>query len=113
MIISMPDRRTSDGWRDHALLLFLYNRGARVARRRDCNGTTCVWWRRGRFGCVARARRNAYCRCGRRTANALHRLRSMTHGTDPHCVFSNRRGQPLTRDGIAYVLAKHAAAAAQ
>ena len=31
MIISMPDRRTSDGWRDYALLLFLYNCGARVS----------------------------------------------------------------------------------
>jgi integrase len=30
-IIANPDRRTLDGWRDYALLLFLYNCGARVS----------------------------------------------------------------------------------
>ncbi|WP_202949491.1 tyrosine-type recombinase/integrase [Paraburkholderia hospita] len=31
LIISMPDKRTSAGWRDYTLLLFLYNCGARVS----------------------------------------------------------------------------------
>lgn len=30
-IIAKPDRRTDNGWRDYALLLFLYNCGARVS----------------------------------------------------------------------------------
>jgi integrase/recombinase XerD len=30
-IIVKPDQRTVDGWRDYALLLFLYNCGARVS----------------------------------------------------------------------------------
>jgi site-specific recombinase XerD len=30
-IIEAPDRRTRQGWRDHTLLLFLYNCGARVS----------------------------------------------------------------------------------
>ena len=30
-IIAKPDQRTVDGWRDYALLLFLYNCGARVS----------------------------------------------------------------------------------
>ena len=46
------------------------------------------------------------------TANALHRLRAMARGSDHQCVFVNRHGQPLTRDGVAYILTKHATAAA-
>jgi site-specific recombinase XerD len=30
-VIDAPDRRTRQGWRDYTLLLFLYNRGARVS----------------------------------------------------------------------------------
>ena len=46
------------------------------------------------------------------TAKALHRLRGITRGADRQIVFLNRHGQPMTREGIAYVLTKHAAAAA-
>jgi integrase/recombinase XerD len=50
----------------------------------------------------------------RDTANALHRLRGMSQPDhEPH-VFRNRRhGQPLTRDGIAYILRKHVTAVAK
>jgi hypothetical protein len=41
----------------------------------------------------------------------LHRLRGITRGTDQQVVFHNRHGQPMTRDGIAYVQTKRAAAA--
>ena len=49
----------------------------------------------------------------RETADALHRLRSTAKGPDQQHVFVNYHGQPLTRDGIAYILSKHASAAAQ
>lgn len=48
----------------------------------------------------------------RETADALHRLRGMTAIQHRH-VFTNRLGQPLTCDGVAYILAKHTSAAAQ
>lgn len=40
------------------------------------------------------------------TADALRRLHGMTAEDQRH-VFVNRHGQPLTRDGVAYILAKH------
>jgi site-specific recombinase XerD len=43
----------------------------------------------------------------------MHRLRGMTRSADQQCVFLNRHGQPLSRDGIAYILTKHATAATQ
>lgn len=113
MIISMPDRRTSDGWRDYALLLFLYNCGARVSETAGLQWDDLHLVAPRQVRLRGKGKKERILPLWPETANALHRLRSMTHGTDPHCVFSNRRGQPLTRDGIAYVLAKHAAAAAQ
>ncbi len=47
------------------------------------------------------------------TADALHRLRGISTSADGQCVFVNRHGRPLTRDGIAYLLRKHATAAAR
>ena len=47
------------------------------------------------------------------TAHALYRLRQISGGGNEQCVFVNRQGQPLTRDGIAYILARHAVAAAR
>jgi integrase/recombinase XerD len=49
----------------------------------------------------------------RETANALHQLRGMGPLREQQYVFVNRLGQPLTRDGVAYILGKYAAVAAQ
>jgi integrase/recombinase XerD len=43
----------------------------------------------------------------------LHRLGSMTARADQQHVFLNRHDQPLTRDGIAYILRKYVSAVAQ
>jgi site-specific recombinase XerD len=49
----------------------------------------------------------------RETAQALHRLRGLTRMHDQQHVFVNRHGQPLTRDGVAYILRKHVTAVAR
>jgi site-specific recombinase XerD len=43
----------------------------------------------------------------------LHRLRGMSAASDHQHVFLNQYGQPLTRDGIAYILRKHVSAVAK
>ena len=48
----------------------------------------------------------------RETADALHRLRGISTGAEQQHVFVNRHGQPLTRDGVAYILRKYASAVA-
>jgi integrase/recombinase XerD len=48
----------------------------------------------------------------RETADALHRLRGMAAGAERRHVFVNHQGQPLTRDGVAYILRKYASAVA-
>jgi site-specific recombinase XerD len=111
-IIEAPDRRTRQGWRDYTLLLFLYNCGARVSE------VTGLLWgdlqlmppRQVRLR--GKGRRERLVPIWRQTADALRRLHSMTDQDQQH-VFVNRHGQPLTRDGVAYILAKHASATSQ
>jgi site-specific recombinase XerD len=111
-IIARPDQRTVDGWRDYALLLFLYNCGARVSE------VTGVLWsdlqlvppRQVRLR--GKGRKDRLVPLWRDTADALHRLRSMAMSADQQYVFVNRHGQPLTRDGVAYILQKYASAVA-
>jgi site-specific recombinase XerD len=113
LIISMPDRRTHAGWRDYTLLLFLYNCGARVAEAVGLRWDDLQLVAPRQVRLRGKGKKERLLPLWPETANALHRLRGMTHNADHQCVFANRHGQPMTRDGIAYVLAKHAAAAAQ
>lgn len=112
-IIAKPDRQTDNGWRDYTLLLFLYNCGSRVAE------TMAVQWadlqlippRQVRLH--GKGRKERLLPLWRETAEALHRLRGMTMTGDRQHVFVNCHGQPLTRDGIAYILRKYALAVAK
>lgn len=111
-ILAEPDRRTADGWRDYALLLFLYNCGARVSE------VTGVLWadlqlvppRQVRLR--GKGRKERLVPLWRETADALHRLRGMAERADQHHIFVNRHGHPLTRDGVAYILHKYVSALA-
>jgi integrase/recombinase XerD len=111
LIISMPDKRTREGWRDYTLLLFLYNCGARVSEATGLRWDDLQLAAPRQVRLRGKGKKERLLPLWRETANALHRLRGMTRGADHQCVFLNQHGQPLTRDGVAYILTKHAAAA--
>jgi site-specific recombinase XerD len=113
LIIGMPDRRTHHGWRDYTLLLFLYNCGARVSEAAELQWDDLHLMAPRQVRLRGKGRKERLLPLWPETANALHRLRGMSRGADGQCVFVNRQGRPLTRDGIAYVLVKHATAAAR
>lgn len=112
LIISMPNKRTCDGWRDYTLLLFLYNCGARVSEAAGLrwNDLQLVAPRQVRLR--GKGKKERLLPLWPETANALHRLLGMSRSNGEQCVFVNRHGQPLTRDGIAYILTKYVSAAA-
>ena len=112
LIISMPDRRTREGWRDYTLLLFLYNCGARVSEATGLRWNDLQLAAPRQVRLRGKGRKERLLPLWRETANALHRLRGMALSAEHQCVFVNRHGQPLTRDGVAYILTKHATAAA-
>jgi site-specific recombinase XerD len=112
LIINMPDKRTRDGWRDYALLLFLYNCGARVSEAAGLRWDDLQLAAPRQVRLRGKGKKERLLPLWTETANALHRLRGMSGVAGGQCVFLNRHGQPLTRDGVAYVLTKHAATAA-
>jgi site-specific recombinase XerD len=95
------------GVRDRALLLFLYNTGARVAealgvRVRD------LWLQRPlQVRLHGKGSKDRMCPLWTETATMLRRLITTSAYAPDDLIFRNSRGCPLTRDGVAYVIAKH------
>jgi site-specific recombinase XerD len=102
VLLSAPDCQTAQGRRDHAVLLFLYNTGARadeVAQVQigdlDLGASS-----RDASSVVLRGKGNKLRNCPLwpRTVDELRPL--VGHRTTSQHLFLNRRGQPLTRFGI-------------
>lgn len=113
LIIDMPDKCTPDGWRDYTLLLFLYNCGARVGEAIGLRWEDLQLTAPRQVRLRGKGKKERLLPIWTETANALHKLRGITPTLQSQSVFVNLLGQPLTRDGMAYVLRKHAAAAAE
>ena len=111
-VIANPDRRTASGWRDYTLLLFLYNSGARVSEAIGTRWADLQLTSPRQVRLRGKGRKDRMLPIWRETADALHRLRGMNPGGDQQQVFVNHCGQPLTRDGVAYILSKHVSAIA-
>jgi site-specific recombinase XerD len=111
-LLAAPDRRTRQGLRDHALLLFLYNSGARVTEAASLR-VSDLNLRVNQVGSVQlRGKGNKTRRCPLwpATSNELLALIRSRSPDDP--VFLNRLGQALTRHGIRRMLRNHVRKAA-
>ena len=110
-LLAAPDCATAQGRRDHALLLFLYNTGARAdeaaqltiadlalahAPQRDHSSVLIH----------GKGQKQRRCPLWPQTVSELHPL---VQGRAPTAhVFLNRRGEPLTRFGIHTLVERHA-----
>jgi site-specific recombinase XerD len=107
-LLSRPDQGSRLGQRDYALLLFLYNTGARVSeavgvRLEDLSLAPPLQVRL--FG---KNNKERICPLWEQTSFALKRLiSSKTTGTSP--LFLNQRGQALTRHGVLRLVRKYSA----
>ena len=107
-ILRMPDRRTPLGLRDHALLMFMYNTGARVSETLALRGEDLELTRPRRVRLHGKGNKIRFCPLWRDTATALRRLIRQRPPAAGGAIFNNALGSPLTRDGVAYILEKHA-----
>jgi len=103
-----PDRQTPVGRRDYALLLFLYNTGARVSeltalRYKDLLPGPAV-------NLHGKGDKQRVCPIWPETIAAIRAQSSSTKADPDQPVFRNARGQPLSRHGVYYILSCHAAA---
>jgi len=96
-LLSAPDRQTVQGRRDHALLLFLYNSGARAQEAAqllicELDLAGCSVKIRGKGG------KERQCPLWLSTIEELKALIASRSTTA--CVFLNRCGYPMTRFGL-------------
>src|SRR5215469_714323 len=104
-VISAVDRRSPEGERDHALLLFLYNTGARVSEALAVRACDLRLERPRQVRLLGKGQKERICPLWSETSSALHRIIPTTKRED--LLFRNIRGAPLTRDGVAYLLTKY------
>jgi integrase/recombinase XerD len=105
-LIEGVDIRSRHGERDRALLLFLYNTGARVAEALSLCPSALRLDRPRQVRLLGKGRKERVCPLWPETAAALRRIIRAGSGDDP--LFKNAAGQPLSRDGVAYLIRKHA-----
>jgi site-specific recombinase XerD len=104
-LLATPDSRTPQGQRDCALLLFLYNSGARASEAAELRITDIDWHGQ----CVrifGKGNKQRICPLWPHTMEQLHRLTAQ-RGPDER-VFLNRNGRPITRFGIHTMVERHA-----
>jgi integrase/recombinase XerD len=104
-LLAAPNRQTAQGRRDYALLLFLYNSGARASEATqlkviDVNQHAACVKITGKGG------KQRLCPLWAATLTALAPLIGGRLPTEP--VFLNRSGHPITRFGIHTLVERHA-----
>ncbi len=113
-ILAAPDRATKTGVRDHALLLFLYNSGARVQELTAVRAFDLRLARPRQVLLHGKGNKERICPLWPETGTALAELLERD-GVDPRGerpVFRGMHGEALTRFGVAYILKKYAKVAA-
>lgn len=112
LILKQPDRRTVLGTRDYALLLFIYNTGARVSEALAVCVKDLSLTAPNQVKLHGKLNKDRLCPLWPETVNALKKLPTVRDGRRNDHIFCNRNGNSLTRDGVAYILKKHALCAA-
>jgi len=109
-VIATVDTSSPCGRRDYALLLLLYNTGARVSEALAVRSSDLRLDRPRQVRLLGKGRRERICPLWPETASALRRIIRVEGSNE--VLFQSRQGTPLTRDGVAYILQKYVRLAA-
>jgi site-specific recombinase XerD len=104
LVLDQVDMESPQGIRDGALLLFLYNTRARVSEALRVRWTDLHLTRPCQVHLYCKGGTERICPLWKQTTDLLRRLESQAVAAGESMVFLNARGQPLTRDGVAYIL---------
>ncbi|MGQ7935276.1 tyrosine-type recombinase/integrase [Paraburkholderia sp. D1E] len=108
-LLAAPDRSSPRGRRDYALLLFLYNSGARASEACTVRIADIDWHVRS-VRLLGKGKKCRTCPLWPSTIEQLRLCAGSRHPEEP--LFVNRNGQPMTRFGIHTMVERHAAKAA-
>ena len=113
LLMRQPDRRTVLGRRNHALLLFLYNTGARVSEALSVRIRDLQLTKPAQVRLHGKGNKERLCPLWPETVKVLRTLEPLCSGGPSDILFLNARRQPLSRDGVAYILGKCAISASK
>lgn len=100
-LLAVPDRHRAQGRRDYALLLFLYNTGARASEAAQLTIADLSLDTSPSVRLNGKGRKIRTCPLWPRTTNTLRQLLgARSEGPREASVFLNVRGQPVTRYGV-------------
>lgn len=109
-VIAATDGPTAMHRRDRALLLFLYNSGARVSEALALRGSDLQMERPRQVRLLGKGGKQRICPLWAETITSLRTV--VRDGGPDKPLFCNARGIALTRDGVAYIIRKYVARAA-
>lgn len=103
-LLAVPDRKTSMGRRDHALLLTLYNSGARVSEITGLQRQQVNFGKSAFLQLKGKGRKERVIPLWPHTRRVLRAWFEELGDTEHGIAFPSSRGHSLSRDGVDYIL---------
>jgi site-specific recombinase XerD len=110
-ILREPDRSSLEGQRDHALLAFLYNTGARIQEALNVCPRAIRLESPAQVELLGKGRKSRICPLWPETVDVLKALLKRHPRADDEPIFVNRYGQPLGAAGARFKLKQYVQAA--
>ena len=112
-ILREPDRSSLAGQRDHALLAFLYNTGARIQEALDVCPRAIRFESPAQVELLGKGRKSRICPLWPETVDVLKAMLRRQPRANDEPIFVNRYGQPLGAAGVRFKLKQYVRAAAE
>jgi len=112
-ILKQPDRSKLEGQRDHVLLAFLYNTGARIQEALDVRPSDIRFESPAQVRLFGKGRKERVCPLWPETVTLLKTLLKRQPRADHDTVFVNCYGHPLGAAGVRFKLDHYVQAAAK
>jgi site-specific recombinase XerD len=112
-VLREPNRSSLEGQRDHALLAFLYNTGARIQEALDVCPRDIRFESAAQVELLGKGRKSRICPLWPETVDVLKALQKQRSRADDEPIFVNRYGQPLGAAGVRFKLRQYVQAASR
>lgn len=112
-ILAQPDQTTVEGQRDHTLLSFLYNTGARIQEALDVCPQAIRFESPSCVRLYGKGRKERVCPLWPETVSLLKSLLERQPRAANESIFVNRYGVPLSASGLRFKLADYVQAGAK
>jgi site-specific recombinase XerD len=112
-ILKAPDRSNLEGQRDHALLAFLYNTGARIQEALNVCPQAIRFDSPTQVELFGKGRKTRICPLWPETVELLKALLKRQPRADDEPIFVNRYGEPLGAAGVRFKLHRYVRLATQ